>query len=606
MSQSPLFALPVGVGEIFGVAFTPGQNLGIKWVQAVLGAGNCLLVWRLGQACFGQPTGAVAGLLAACYGPFIYYEGLLAAGVWAIFSMLGGLLLLLRSHSGLAGLLLGAACGMAGQTLLLAFVALYWFANRVGWGRASLALVVGWAVGFLPVVWWSSAWRALLPTLSSLRPEVLYQFWYGGEWTSQTDPYLAVEGSVVAVLLWDRGLALPFGLIGPLALLGIYGVWRVGDRTAEQSLALWGSGAGVAGALLYGGDAAVRIQAMPLLLIMAALALVGWRQMWPDRRALVLPVLGLVLLLVVCNWGDSALRSSGTANEHYRRGMAYEGLAMTANAIREYEGSIATGAAPVAAHIALGSLYKEIGEYARAIGAYRESLRQGVDSSNTREELAEAYLLAERPREAAAEYQLLSGAGSDGDLLLGRLGDARLMAGDASGALAAYDEMVAAHPDSVRVLYHLARLYESEGFKAEALDAYGRLRDHAPWRLEARWRAAALLAERGELEAAEHLLRAVLAMAADNSPALWGLGRMMAVGGRYEEALPIFERLRDMDPQDYRPYFFLSKLYFRLERVAEAERAFAKYQIGKRRAEMVQSVEENVDSVLRQFGEMGE
>ena len=114
------------------------------------------------------------------------------------------------------------------------------------------------------------------------------------------------------------------------------------------------------------------------------------------------------------------------------------------------------------------------------------------------------------------------------------------------------------------------------------------------------------MAERGEVEEAERLLRAVLAAEADNSPALWGLGRLLAVGGRYGQALPLFEHLRDMDPQDYRPYFFLSKLYFRLQREEEAERAYEKYQIAKRQAEMKQSAEENLDAVLRQFGELGE
>jgi hypothetical protein len=61
--------------------------------------------------------------------------------------------------------------------------------------------------------------------------------------------------------------------------------------------------------------------------------------------------------------------------------------------------------------------------------------------------------------------------------------------------------------------------------------------------------------------------------------------------------------LKVLDPDDYRTYFFLSKLYFRLQREDEAEKAFNDYQLGKRRAEMKESVEEDLEGVLRQFGE---
>lgn len=611
LGQSPLFGVPLGAVETSVLAllgFAGDQILGIKWAQAVLGIVNCLLIWRLGLAFFGQATGVVAGLMAAFYGPFIYYGGQLGAGVWAISFVMGGLVSLMarRSYAGLTGLLLGVACALAGQVILLTLVALWWLASRVGRGRSALMLAAGWAVGFLPAVWWFGAWPPETSFSSGAWPAMLYRFWHGGEWTGQADPYLTVEGTAVTVLLWERGLAFPFGLIGPLALLGLYGLWRIRDPAPEISLALWGCGAGIAGALFYGGDAGARIVAVPLLLIVAAQTVVGWSRLWPDRRSLALQVGGLAVLVLALNWGGNALKERGTANERYRRGLAYEELAMKANAIREYERSVATAAAPVAAHATLGRLYKEDGEYARAIGAYRAVLRQSPVNGNAREELAQACLLAERPREAAAEYRILSEGEPGGDRFLGRLGDARLMAGDASGATAAYRQMVTAHPDSIRVLYHLARLYESEGFKEEALAAYRRLRTAGPWRVEAGWRAAALLAERGEVEEAERLLRAALAAEENNSPALWGLGRLLAVGGRYGQALPLFERLRDMDPQDYRPYFFLSKLYFRLQRKEEAEQAYEKYQIEKRRAEMKQSAEENVDAVLRQFGELGE
>ncbi len=51
-----------------------------RWVQCFLGALSCLLVYAIGRRVFDSTTGAVAALVMAIYGPFIYYDGELSAG----------------------------------------------------------------------------------------------------------------------------------------------------------------------------------------------------------------------------------------------------------------------------------------------------------------------------------------------------------------------------------------------------------------------------------------------------------------------------------------------------------------------------------------------
>ncbi len=106
----------------------------------------------------------------------------------------------------------------------------------------------------------------------------------------------------------------------------------------------------------------------------------------------------------------------------------------------------------------------------------------------------------------------------------------------------------------------------------------------------------------GDSGKAEALLESVLAEEPDSRPGLMGLGRLLAIDGRYAKALPLFEKLELLEPDDYRTHFFLSKIYFRLGRESEAERAFEKYHLGKRRAEIKHSVEEDLEGILRQFG----
>ena len=117
------------------------------------------------------------------------------------------------------------------------------------------------------------------------------------------------------------------------------------------------------------------------------------------------------------------------------------------------------------------------------------------------------------------------------------------------------------------------------------------------------WRSAVLLVERGERQAAEEALNAVLAMDPDQPSALWELGKLLAVDERFVEALSVFERLRDIEPDGYRAHFFLGKLYYRVGRLEEAEAARRLFETRKRRAEVQQAMEDDLNAVLRQFGE---
>jgi tetratricopeptide (TPR) repeat protein len=71
--------------------------LAVRLVQAVLGTLNVLLLYRTARRWIGPDTAKVAGVLAACYSPFLYYEGLLLKESVALFLMDGAVLLLMAA-----------------------------------------------------------------------------------------------------------------------------------------------------------------------------------------------------------------------------------------------------------------------------------------------------------------------------------------------------------------------------------------------------------------------------------------------------------------------------------------------------------------------------
>jgi len=103
--------------------------LAAKVVQAVVGAGTCVLTWWLGVRVFGRPVGLLAGIIVACYGPLFFWELELVAAGWAAFWSVALMALILRTadaptplHSGLLGLC-GALAIMTRPGFLLFFAA---------------------------------------------------------------------------------------------------------------------------------------------------------------------------------------------------------------------------------------------------------------------------------------------------------------------------------------------------------------------------------------------------------------------------------------------------------------------------------------------------
>ena len=612
-------SLPGGMGTASANAFfTPVLDLSmalfdqpqsVLWlVQLVVGSLTAVLVCRLAGMLFGRWTGVVSGLVVASYGPMITATGRFDSVVWLAMLLTAGLLLLAKEadRAWLIGVCLGLVAGAMLQTIPTAISAFWWICRCRG-RKHGYHFASTWLACFI-LVSHSAEEMIYLPSPAvwadvGLWPQILSAPWHAVEWGGQGNPYRAVQDTVVSWLMWNHGVAFPFGILGPLAVMGIFRLWRRRTDDSLNALAFWLAAANIIGVCILGGDTQTRATALPMLVIVAADRVMTLRQDLRSRRALLFHGVAIMLLTVLFHVGGRGPHAVGTAYDYFNRGAAYERLSMNANAISEYERAVAFDVAPVEAHAALGRLHAAAGKFGSAAQAYRVALDVRPDEHTLREALATVLLRAELPSEAMEELLVLVEQMPDGERLRGVLGDARLMGGDSAGAMKEYSRMTIAEPDSARVLYNLSRLYEETGSKVEAIEGYQRLRDHAEWRVEAGWRAAVLMSDIGEIEAAEDLLELVLAEEPVNREALMGLGRLHAVAGRYSDALIHFEKLMLLEPDDYRIQFFLSKIYFRLGRESEADKAFEKYHHGKRRAEIKHTVEEDLEGILRQFGD---
>lgn len=165
LRSEPYFRAPLYVFSLAGLYSVFGPDLlAVRVVQALLGSLSCLLIYWLGLRVFGRFEGAAAGLMAATYWIFIYFDGELLLPVMELFLavLAMGLLVEADRRGGwgwwlASGLALGA-CAITRPNILLFFpLAMAWAIiapgrlNLRGSARALIPLLMGIALFILPV-----------------------------------------------------------------------------------------------------------------------------------------------------------------------------------------------------------------------------------------------------------------------------------------------------------------------------------------------------------------------------------------------------------------------------------------------------------------------
>ena len=648
-----------------------------RLLQAALGAASCGLLVVVGRRLFPAPVAVAAGLAAALYGPFVYFSGELLPVTLATF--LGLLLLwtLLRTPAAptwrwaLPGLVLGLSALTAAGILLLAPFVLWWLwrlppereARGRRWQR-GLWFAAGCALMVAPVTvrnlllggdfdhdrtvaldtprreagieppsarsryFQERSWEFVRGepwTWAGLMARKAYLFWRGEEIPRNLDPYFArADSRILAVLLWDRGLAFPFGLVAPLALAGL--VFFVRRRTGDASGAAAGrtrEGILVVGFVTVYAAAVVlshvtsrdRLPVVPPLLLMACYgAFVLTRR--PLRRG---ALAATALAGVALNAGTTPLAVASPAREHYWRGQALEALERPVGAAREYRAALRLDPALPEALARLATLEVERGDSRAAVDLYRRRLAIAPDSVPLRRDLADALLSGGRAVEAVAEYERLVEMLPERADLHGSLAYARLMAGRPGTAARAYRRVLELRPDSLLVRYQLARLHQAYGRPDSAAAHYRvllraeghRARAHlglgeALVELAAKGRTGVSLEETPRTLRAEHHLRRAVQLDPASLHARWSLGLLLArQSHRYADAVPHFERILELAPEDHAAHLFLGHLYQRTGRTEAAATQFERYSAAKRRRRMQSEAEAQTRGLVEQLFEKG-
>jgi Flp pilus assembly protein TadD len=335
------------------------------------------------------------------------------------------------------------------------------------------------------------------------------------------DPYSFRDTSpVLAVLLVERPWALPFGLVGPLAFLGMLLAVTQGQRVVLLYLAALTQAMAL---VMFFVTARYRLPLVPLLCLFAGYSSVWIVERWRAREwgRLRTAFAVLVLATAIVNAPRVPARTAReVAEQEYYTGYAYAEEGRLDDALRSARRAQSLDPRYAKAALFEGYVLSQKHDPIGAENAYRRALQLAPDYAEAHQGLGNLYAsrgdfaLAEREMRRAialrrpfadAHYYLAQVL-----LRLGRRADAR----------AELEETVREQPLFARACLALGSLYLEDGDADRALDAFARAVRITPSDPDAHARRAYALARVGRSTEARTAAERALALDPTNRTAL--------------------------------------------------------------------------------------
>ena len=209
--------------------------------------------------------------------------------------------------------------------------------------------------------------------------------------------------SLLALLLWRRGVAFPFGVVAPLALAGAFlpGGATGGGRRAGRALLILYAAAYAVSILIFFPTDRYRLPLVPILALFAG-RLLGAPAAWRRPRVIALLIAGLVLF----NLDAFKPREAYPEEEALNRAYALRMRGRLPESEAEYQNAIALNPRRIDPHNALAAMAAQEGKWEEAAGHYQDLLAIAPDFVEVRRDLGQAYLALGRPEEARREWQI--------------------------------------------------------------------------------------------------------------------------------------------------------------------------------------------------------
>jgi 4-amino-4-deoxy-L-arabinose transferase-like glycosyltransferase len=209
--------------------------------------------------------------------------------------------------------------------------------------------------------------------------------------------------TLLAATLWKWGVAFPFGLLSPLALLGLGLTWRRRYTHLGIVFVLAYS----AGVIAFFPMARYRIPILPIVLILAAFGICQlWQQFRSGQRQRAILACALVIALgLIANIGSGEMNMEGDAEIHYNLGQAYSKQRQADAARQHFAQSVALDSTYWQAWLNLGSMVAMQGDLERAKDIFRRVAQAKPQRPEAWVNLAHTFLGLNQSEAAARAYE---------------------------------------------------------------------------------------------------------------------------------------------------------------------------------------------------------
>lgn len=435
-----------------------------------------------------------------------------------------------------------------------------------------------------------------------------YLFWHGDEIGRNQDLYYNRNfSSLLSLLLWKHVIAFPFGVVAPLALLGIALWWREGIwRESGPSLLLLFLFSYALSVILFFVTAPYRLPVVPILLLSAVYGVRGYYCLAQKRQTGVLACLSIagLALLVGSNFRVGKMDMEGGPEIHYRLAVVFQQKGLLANAIAAYKRALALDPTLQEPRFNLGSLYAQQGYYEKAIAEYRKFIEHFPEHPEARYSLGNVFLKTQRYGEALAQYEQLLSEDAEVDKvdIQGLVAYTYVQLGRLEEAIRAYSALLQARPDSLNARYQLGRVYEAREMAAEARREYQEILGRDSTHTEARYHLALLSIRGGQPEEGKAHLQRLIAQDPTAIQARWLLATQFVIEHRGAEALEQAEAILKIDPTNTKANWLAGHLYYlvrgdTLTGLAKLE-LLEKYSIEERAEEIEEVLKQKIEDML--------
>ncbi len=370
----------------------------------------------------------------------------------------------------------------------------------------------------------------------------------GAEIKRNQDVYYSRSYSrLLRLLIWDRGIAFPFGLVAPLALAGLALTRRTGNRAATL-LRLYAL-AHSASVLLFFVTARYRLPVVPALLPFAAwtvlrVAALLRARAWTGAAA---PVAAVALLTVLLNQQRASVPERD-AQLHHDIGEAHLRKREYEPAMAHLQQALALEPDYASAWHNLAVAYLEQHRYEEARTAARAALRWQPPRADTQAVLGQCLAATGDLEQAEAAFRRSLELDPGRSATHHQYADLLMRQQRFTEAVHHMKQARRSGPAGYWVLYDTGRALNGAGNAAAALREF-----EAACRLDPRrpqgWVAAgnAALAA-GDVARARQYLDRALALAPDDPYALGNLGRVELASGSPARAVELLLRAVAQDP----------------------------------------------------------